>query len=248
MIEEFYYNRAKLRHLEQQTICVIGDSHVNFFSGNENLAFVPIGHGINTCETVDGYPYLFTPLHLGPALAYQCINRDSSTAAFSKLEYLLQHFIMPGGRLIFALGEIDLRVHVFKHADLSGDAYKKVVDDILANYAKLLLNIKEKGYRVSCWGPIATQPDLSPMDEEYPRTGTEVNRNRATKYFNDSLKAFCHENDIVFMSVFYDMTDESMHTNAAYLSNDMCHLGQAALPLAIKQWDSIKSDMKMLNQ
>lgn len=77
MLEQANYDHACLRHHREDTIVVLGDSHVNFFSGNEELTFLPIGQNINVCP--NSTPYPFTPLHLGPCLAYSC-NRQSHYA------------------------------------------------------------------------------------------------------------------------------------------------------------------------
>lgn len=235
--EEYFYNAALLRHIRNRTIPVIGDSHVNFFSGNEELSFRPIGKEINTCRFL-GNDLPFTPLHLGPCLAYNCMQPDSSTGFFSKLQFLCDQFIIPGSKLIIVLGEVDLRAHVFKHLEKEND-YRSVVDTILVRFYPLLKWLKKRSYQVACWGPIATQPDQCPVTDTYPRIGSEVQRNQATAYFNDRLKEHCETNDYGFLSVFYDMIDDHYHTRIEYLSPDLCHLSQRAIPLAQKQWDKL---------
>lgn len=229
LLEQANFDHACLRHCRSNTIIVLGDSHVNFFSGNEELSFIPIGRQINTCP--DNTPYPFTPLHLGPCLAYNC-NRYNSRFSFrEKLEYLCQSFIQPQARILCCLGEIDLRVHVFKQAELQNRSYQKIVDDILAQYSLLLLQLQNQGYQVSCWGPIASQSERCPLDSRFPRYGTEVQRNMATAYFNRQLSRICSEYDIPFLSVFEQMVTPDYLTIERYLSPDLCHLGPNALPL-----------------
>lgn len=235
--ENANFDHACLRHHRENTIIVLGDSHVNFFSGNEHLNFLPLGNDINTCP--QKIPYLFTPLHLGPCLAFHCTQPNTKVLFQEKLHYLLQNFIRPQATIICCLGEIDLRVHVFRQTLVQNKSYQEIVDKILESYDSLLSYLQECGFQVYCWGPIATQPDSCPVDPNYPRTNTEVNRNLATYYFNEQLAMYCHQHNIGFLSVFSKMVTADFHTRTEFLSSDQCHLGQAALPLALPEWEKI---------
>ena len=232
-----HFNEARLQHYVNNTIIVLGDSHVNFFSGNESLSFVPIGNDINVCPNAAAHP--FTALHLGPCLAYHCNQTDTSTRFREKVDFLCRNFIKPNAHIICCLGEIDLRVHVFRQTVLQQRTYQNIVDDILAEYLPFLVSLKERGYLVSCWGPIASQRDVCPIDPEFPRSGTETERNLATAYFNEQLAAGCRQHNIGFLSVFKQMITEDFQTIEEYLSADHCHLSQRALTLAQPVWEKI---------
>lgn len=234
IMEQSHFNQACLRHYRNNTIIVLGDSHVNFFSGNEQINYVPIGHGINICPPYTNLP--FTALHLGPCLAYNCNRPDSSTRFRLKMDYLCQDFIQPGAILVCCLGEIDLRVHVFRQTTLQNTGYQPIIDSILQQYIIFLQGLQQAGYRVFCWGPIATQKDTCPIDSHFPRVGTESERNQATAYFNQQLSALCMEHDIGFLSIFDSMVTPQWETIDSYLSDDHCHLSQRALPLALPLW------------
>ncbi len=229
-LQEVHYNEACLNHHLNDTIIVLGDSHVNFFSGNENLTFIPIGNDINVCPTITTYP--FTALHLGPCLAYNCNKANSSTLFQEKVEFLCYNFIKPNAHIICCLGEIDLRVHVFRQTKLQQRSYQEIVDDILAEYIPFLLSLKEQGFHVYCWGPIASQQEVCPLDPEFPRTGSETERNMATAYFNQQLRLLCKQHGITFLSIFEQMITDNFETKDTYLSSDHCHLSQRALELA----------------
>ncbi len=237
LLNQANFDHACLNHYKNNTIIVLGDSHVNFFSGNENLSFLPIGHDINTCPLHTAYH--FTPLHIGPCLAYNC-NRANTTFQFQeKAAYLCQNFIRPNARIICCLGEIDLRVHVFKQARLQNKNYTQIVDDILSEYIQFLITLKKKGYQVYCWGPIASQTQNCPLDPMFPRNGLETERNAATAYFNRQLSSLCRRHNIIFLSIFDKMITDSYHTLEQYLSADRCHLSQRALPLAEEEFKKL---------
>lgn len=237
MLEQAHYNEACLNHIINDTIIVLGDSHVNFFSGNEMLTFTPIGNQINVCPTITNAP--FTVLHLGPCLAYTCNKSDTSMHFHEKAEFLCNNFIKPNAHIVCSLGEIDLRVHVFPQSKLQNKPYQKIVDDILTEYLSFLLSLKERGFHVYCWGPIASQRDNCPIDPAYPRNGSETERNMATLYFTQQLAVLCRQHDIPFMSIFDQMITDDFQTMDEYLSPDHCHLGQRALALAAPIWKKI---------
>jgi len=246
-IQNASFDHEKLIHLEDNTAIIIGDSHVNFFSGNENLTFKPIGNGINVCPNITDYK--FTCLHLGPCLAYNCINEDSKYGFYNKYALLCSDFIKPGSKVCVCLGEIDIRAHVFKEADKQNRPWEDICDDIIANYMKILIELKNKGFKTYCWGPIASMPDNTTEEDELKAlaqegifdndlicVGSEAQRNTATGYFNKKLEDGCIKNGIVFMSLFDQMVDENMKTNTSFLSSDMCHLNFVKLPVAANIW------------
>ncbi len=229
-----HFNEARLTHYLNDTIIVLGDSHVNFFSGNETLTFLPIGNDINVCPNITNNP--FTVLHLGPCLAYNCNKANTSNQFHEKLEFLCNNFIKPQAHIICCLGEIDIRVHVFSQSLIQNRNYTEIIDDILAEYIKFLSGLKNKGFQIYCWGPIASQSESCPLDPNFPRNGTEKERNIATEYFTFKLNELCNKNQIPFMSIFKHMINANYTTLEQYLSADHCHLSQSALPLAQSVW------------
>ena len=178
-------------------------------------------------------------MHLGPCLAYTCNQSDTSMHFHEKVEFLCNNFIKPGAHIICSLGEIDLRVHVIPQSRRQQRTYQEIVNDILAEYFSFLLSLKESGYHVYCWGPIASQPEICPIDPAFPRNGTETERNMATLYFTYQLALLCQQHGIPFLSIFDQMITDDFHTKEEYLSADHCHLSQQALALAEPIWKRI---------
>lgn len=158
-LEEANFTKAYWKHHRSRTTLVLGDSHVNFFGGHELLNFIPIGHNINNCPAREDFTFPFTPLHLGPCLAYNADNTKATYNSMEKAEFLCNEFISPGSNVICSFGEIDLRVHVLKQAGLQGVSFRRVAEDILKHYAVLLEKLKSRGYPVYCWGalPLAVE-------------------------------------------------------------------------------------------
>jgi len=231
MTSDYMYCSAYKRHHSENTTIVWGDSHVNFFSGNEHMDMEPMINGINLCRSVNDLP--FTVIHMGPALAYTCNKLDSFTNFHNKAEFLIKDFIVPGSRIITSLGEIDIRVHVLEQAQKQNRKVEDIIEGILGEYVIFLRSLKKRGYDVFCWGPIASQKDDSPQDPMFPRVGSEIDRNKATAYFNDCMRELCEKEGIGFMSVFDKMITADYETKSEYLSDDNFHLGQRAMELAM---------------
>ncbi len=215
---------------------VIGDSHTNFFSGNEQLCFqgIPnIRESINICKPNTKEFMIF---HLGPVLAYSTSRYLTKTRGREKSEFLFKTgLIAPKMPVICSFGEIDVRMKVLKYAQKNHCAYSTVVDEIISHYLSFLdfININNEAI---VWGPIATQKDESDIDTNFLRTGTENERNIITAYFNEKLKEKCKEHNIKFASIFYDLIDENYRTKNEYYA-DGVHLSQRAWKFASKKLD-----------
>jgi len=231
-----FYKEA-FKHYRVNTTIVLGDSHVNFFRGNEQLRFYPIGNDINYCPVINNLP--FTILHLGPCLAYTCGKENTTYRFKEKLEFLRNTFIRPGSQIILVLGEIDIRAHVFKQTTLQDKSYKEIVDNILYHYEELISELNHEGYKVFVYGPIATQPDYCEIDEKFPRIGSEIDRNKATLYFNESIRQYCQNNGISFFTLFDDMVNDDLYTLQDFLSPDNCHLGQFGSALLVDKLKNV---------
>lgn len=235
IICKFTYYFAKKSHKLRKSIVILGDSHVNFFSGNEHINWYPLSissGGINKCinnnKNVDA-------IHLGPALAYSLNKYGSTNRTREKIDILRKSYFLKNDCIICVFGEIDIRVHVLKQAEINHVDYSTVIDNIVENYVNFMSILCNDGYSVWCWGPIPSQKDSSQINPELPFYGTEVMRNLATEYFNNKLEMVCHEKNIGFVSIFSDLITKEYQTKCEYIS-DGCHLSQKAWEFAIPKF------------
>ena len=234
----------KRKQKSQDTVFVIGDSHSNFFSGNEMISFQKVyqfkvnnnDQIINNCNDKRKK---FITFHFGPALAYNLFNYGTQSLAREKTEFLIKNRVFSRhAKVLCCFGEIDLRVHVLKRAEQYNLDYKKIIDSIIANYLKFLLFLKNNEFDVFVWGPIPSQKDSLPLDPEFPRFGSESSRNICTEYFNSKLMEICKQNNIGFASIYKYLIIGEYETNTEYIA-DGCHLSQ-------KAWDFAKIELKKI--
>ncbi|BAL84068.1 hypothetical protein SELR_23600 [Selenomonas ruminantium subsp. lactilytica TAM6421] len=216
MLERYYINPK-----EKNRIFVIGDSHACFFSGCylDNYVY---RDGLGLCRPrIDP----FKVFHLGPALAYNLNNYGTTTKAREKIDRIL-NLIPAGEKILCVFGEIDIRVHVFKQTKRGGD-FHRVVDKVVENYVSFVNKLSEK-YRVYIWCPVASQSDDCKLDDNFPRSGTQAERNKATEYFIRELKKKCLDGNIATcLSIFPMLVDEEYKTKTQYY-RDSVHLAQCA--------------------
>ena len=220
-----------MRHRENNTIIVIGDSHTYFFSGQEVIRPRKIAYHHGVINSSENLLPEFSPVHIGPVLAYNSNKYGTKTRGREKVDYLIKkRMIERGARVLFCYGEIDIRNHVVRQAENQGIAMERVVDKVLANYLSFLLSMREEGFRVACWGPTPSFPDVANPSDEFPLQGDEITRNKVTLYFNEQLRNLCQQNNLSFVSIAEKLIDERGRIRQDYFV-DGCHLSQKAWSL-----------------
>jgi hypothetical protein len=308
------------RHKENNTIIVIGDSHTYFFSGQEVIRPRKIGYHYGAINSSENLLPEFSPIHIGPVLAYNANTYGTKTRGREKVDYLIKkRMIERGDRVLFCYGEIDVGNHVVRQAvrtqqdsnviypprpaatppeegnekrlcdpfqrrggfEISSEeagsdrpneipsegvvpsrpneipsvgevperrggftssgkcsnqeiAIERVVDKVLANYLSFLVSMRDKGFRVACWGPTPSFPDTEHPSDAFPAHGGEITRNKATLYFNEQLKNLCQQNDLVFVSIAEKLIDERGRIRYDYFV-DGCHLNQKVWSLVTEE-------------
>lgn len=213
----------------KETILCIGDSHVYFFGGDKDeISFIHSEEGVNYYR---GAISPFVPLHLGPALAYNFFKENTFCGTKEKILHLQKiNFITENIPVLCVVGEIDIRVHVFRQAEKKKVSYKAIIDEIVFRYLESVT--KAFGNReIYIWGPIATQSDKCAKDKDFPRYATEIERNKATEYFNQILERECFKRNFRFISIFKKLIDNNYKTKLEYYE-DAVHLSSKAWELA----------------
>jgi len=223
------------RHQEKDTIIVIGDSHTYFFSGQEVICPRKIAYHHGVINSSENLLPVFSPIHIGPVLAYNANRYETKTRGREKVDYLIKkRLIERGARVLFTYGTIDIQNHVVRQARDQGIAMERVVDKVLANYLPFLVSMREAGLRVSCWGPTPAFPDAVKSSDALPTCGDEITRNSATLYFNEQLKMLSHQSNIGFISIAEKLVDEQRRIRQEYFVDGL-HLSQKAWALLEKE-------------
>jgi hypothetical protein len=207
----------------QRTHC-IGDSHAAVFSGVDEM--VPTWPERSN-DTIDA----FRSYRIGAATAYQLetkipIINDILNRCVDKKE----------DSVLFCFGEVDIRAHLIKQAELQNISIEDAVNLCVDRYFQVILYYKEQGYNMLAWGPIASHHDARPYLGG-PTFGNCLERNHVTELFNNRLELRCSQYSVGFVTIFPKMIDDNKITLLGYLDewpDSHIHLTQAAMPLILE--------------
>lgn len=202
----------------------IGDSHAAVFSGREEMA---PAWPERSADTLD----FFRSYRIGPATAYQLESK------IPIIDNILHSCVSrEDDYLLFCFGEVDIRAHLVKQAELQNLPIEQIVEECVDRYFRVILYYKEQGYKTLAWGPIASFHPSRPYIGG-PSFGTCKERNTATQLFNERLELRCNQYQVGFVTIFDKMIDSEGITVLGYLDNwegSHIHLTQAAMPLILK--------------
>jgi len=213
-------------------IYCIGDSHVSFFSGEDNT------QPLWPKPSQDRLPF-FKSFRLGAILAYNLVEYNTQMKGREILFTLLdrgipvpERSIPPESNVLLCFGEIDCRAHLLKQAEQQKRPVESVVEECANRYFSVAQEVKRLGYDVFLWNVIPSTRFEFVGNKEFPTYGACLERNYVTRLFNDNLDAACATNDITFVSIFDQLLALDGLTNMDFY-RDKVHLSQKAMPLAL---------------
>lgn len=217
---------------EWALIHAIGDSHCLFFSGQQPPAIIPNKWGPGIDGAQDRL-LEFRTYHLGPVLAYNLCERETTTRGREKLLSLLDRAVIPGGStLLLCFGEIDCRCHLLKQAQVQNRTLADVAVECVRRYFGFIDELRDRQCVPVVWGPVASQPDDWPLNADFPRFGTECERNLATGVFSAKCRMLCAAHKIPYVSLLDKLASRDFRTNRS-MFYDACHVKSELLPAAI---------------
>jgi hypothetical protein len=187
---------------------VVGDSHVSVFMGRDGIAAQWPHREVGPDITV---------YHVGPHLAWTIADREPLVSE------IVGRFCKTTDGLLMVFGEIDARMHLVRRHLEKGTSIEQEAANCADRYMESVtrLQAKHRGIRFSVYGPPANPPWS--IDGPYPTVGTCVQRNAATKTFNERCRRLCNEADIPFVTVFHRMMQDNGEPRAECFM-DVIHL------------------------
>jgi len=180
-------------------IYCIGDSHASIFSGNGDI--IPNWYEINNKDTISyNTSKYFNACRIGPTTAYGLFM------AKHRIDDVLQYVNKKNDQIMFCFGEVDCRTHILKEKHNLDSVVEKHVN----KYIEVILYYKSLGYNMIIYGPNASWNINNPYSG--PSIGTNIERNNITQKFNKYLKEKVIENDMKFVTMFYEMIDSDGNT------------------------------------
>jgi hypothetical protein len=202
----------------------IGDSHSAVFSGEEIMQPEWPVLASNKLPFFNSY-------RLGPATAYQLKNKKHL------IDEIIKQHVKEDDSLLFCFGEVDIRAHLMKQIEIQDRTLDDVVKECVDRYFDVIMAYKNNGINCMVWGPIASWHESKNYNG--PSFGSCIERNQITKEFNRYAEELCNQNNLKFITIFYDMIYDNLETNAHYLDDwegSHIHLSQSAMPIILERF------------
>lgn len=211
-----------------EVIYCIGDSHSNIFSGHNKMQPIwPISHK----DLLAG----LRAFRVGPALAYNLVNENSTTGGRKKILSILDE-IPINSKILLCFGEIDCRKHIVKQAEKQSVSIDSVAQKVAQNYIKFAKELIKTGYKVCILAATpTTKYDLSRTQMSY---GTYAQRYEATSALNKYLEIYCEEDSLIFANPNALLLTRTKTPKIRYYV-DSIHLSQFALPIILHTLTSV---------
>lgn len=188
-----------LNKLGKTSIISLGDSHSYFYKNIDRIQVKWIG----------------------PALAYNINKDNSSNNTKLKIFEILDQTDSSKTAIILSFGEIDLRVHVVKRAEIENISLEESSTRVAKKYIEMIEYMTEKGYSLLINGIHASG---SGNDSDFPTYGSIEDRNIATLAFNSYLEKYCDSKQIAFISLSDIAINMDTYKTNLDLIQDGCHL------------------------
>ena len=159
--------------------------------------------------------------HLGSLLCYSFGKEKLNRIDIRKYN------IKNGDTIVFCLGEIDCRCHIYKHVT-DKITYENIIDNIVNDYIdaiELNINISQIKLKNVCIYNVVPpiQKHNTPENFEFPYLGTDNERKEYVLYFNKKLKEKCNEKNYIFFDIYDKYVDEYGYLNRD-LSDGIVHI------------------------
>ena len=204
----------------KEIIHVFGDSHVSLFSGVDQRAKGFPNEGDTILD--------FRTYEMGPVLAYTLINRLSQLQEWIGLYNIKS--------LMLYIGEIDVRIHIVKHARIDGISISESTRKVVERYVDGIMQISKLVDDVIIFGPHPQykQKNGKVKDEHF---GTYEEIYEAGRLFNLYLRS----HDVRTVSLFDTMMEHKLNEDMAYYMDSFHLKPTMCLPMAL---DLLKQEEK----
>lgn len=179
-------------------VVVLGDSHAQVFLHRVFRSSFPLT--------------TFEVCSVGGATASGLDNPKSTTAAYEIFRNKM-NTTPEGSLIIIMLGEVDTGFVIWYRAKIYGESVEVMLKKAIGNYSKFVSEVALKHRTIVISTPLPTISDDNEWGEvanlRKEITATQLERTQLTLSFNETMKQYCHENNIVYL----DLDPESLGDN-----------------------------------
>jgi hypothetical protein len=196
---------------EEMRVFTFGDSHAGKFGGDDR--FVLYGPPAPT--------------------AYGLANENSRSQSLFMLRHMLLD-MAPDDIILFVIGEIDCRVHVYRQHILTGRHPNTIISETVQRFGHIVKSVAEDNnveVAILDVPPAVAQGNIY----LYDHYGTRDQRAEIARRWNIILGEFCKKNDICFVEIYPHIADERGWLKPEFAVEDEAHVNGAAVPLVVQE-------------
>jgi len=231
--------------MSNPSLLIIGDSHCLIWEGN------------TLTEPFYNSQYKnIKSIHLGPALAYNLIDKNGSDLGKWGMQVINavnnQIQINPHIQgIILTFGEIDIRTQVIKRAINNNCIIDSIINILVTRIHKFAEILHELfPVPILIWEPVPTTSSSAFIyNSNFPTVGTELERNFATEKFSQQSRKnnFININNkkIISFGISEKLINDYL-TDASYYS-DGCHLNKKGLQLTIESLHKVEKEWGLMS-
>ena len=178
------------------------------------------------------YTHPFIVHHLGAATAYNLSNPNSSTQSYQKLQSKLQTISKKRSLVIFELGEIDSRLHIYNQFCKNNKkvSLKQIIAKTINNYLKVVEETAMRGFKVAILSPTPAGTENNRYEKDF--FADFKTRSKITKHFHHKLLIESQKRQLPYINL-YSLVSTKKGGIRKFFRQDEVHLNNKVVSLTL---------------
>ncbi len=171
--------------------------------------------------------------HLGAATAFNLGSQNSLTGSYQKLQITLNKINKRSSVIIFELGEIDCRLHIYHQYRKKNrtKSIKQIIDKTVSNYLRVVGETEGKGFKVAILSPTPTGIEQNIYQKEF--FANLKKRDQITLQFHRVLREKAEKRGIIYLDLYSLVASKNGGIKEKFRQDEV-HLNSAVIPLTLR--------------
>ncbi|WP_424358258.1 SGNH/GDSL hydrolase family protein [Methanocella sp. MCL-LM] len=185
--------------------------------------------------------------NIGPATAYNLVNRNSTIQSYRKLLKAVEKIDRKKDYVILTFGEIDCRVHFYnQYMKNNGKvSMDKLMDTTIENYGQVLSELRARGVNFLVYGVLPAARDVvryppyatkkireevvNSFKSNYHYQASPEMRSYINRRFNQKLKAYCLAHQYKYLDIYPVVADKQGFVRDEFVADEI-HVNGRIMP------------------
>lgn len=170
--------------------------------------------------------------HLGAATAYNLASPLSTTSSYQKLQNFLQKINPRRSIIIFELGEIDCRLHIYNRYRQNSrqESLQQITASTISRYLQVVQATADQGFRVAVLSPTPTGTEGNIYHRDF--FADFQTRNKISFIFQSLLKKETEKRSLRYLDLYPLVSAKNGGIKKSFRADDV-HLNAKVVPLTL---------------